>query len=250
MRRIRRMLKNRNRDIKQGTRKIFFQEGIDSPMEEAFRRLRTNLYFINKSKGCHVVVFTSSIPKEGKTTIASNYAVSTAINGKKTLIIDCDMRRPRVSNIFDLEVKGGLYSYLVGEKELDEVVINGGIKNLDILPTSKSLDYTTEMFHSKKFENMIKELKKKYDLIVLDTTPVGVVAEAGIIAQHAHGVVVVCRYDTVNKKELIYTKKHLVTAGVNIYGVVVNRVDRSGYSYGNYSYYIDYYKYYGDYIEK
>lgn len=241
------MLKNKGRDVKQTVRKIFFQKESNSPMAEAFRALRTNLYFMNESKECHVVVFTSSIPKEGKTTVASNYAMSTAINGRKTLIVDCDMKRPRIDNIFGLDTKRGLYSYLVGEKELDEVIVRGRIPNLDILPTIRNNEYTTEMFHSKKFANMIEELKKKYDLIVIDTVPVGVAGEAGIIAQHAHGVVVVCGYGKINKKQLVYTKKHLTTAGANIYGVVVNMIDRSGYSYGSYSYYTDYYKYYNEY---
>ncbi len=237
------MLNNKRKDKSNTVRKLFFLKESQSPMAEAFRVLRTNLYFMNNDNECQVIVFTSSIPKEGKTTVAANYAVSTAINGKKTLLLDCDLKRPRIDNIFDLDVKEGLYSYLVGDQELDEVVVKERLPNLDIIPTRKSSGYTTELFHGKKFLNMIDEIKKKYDLIVIDTAPVGITGEAGIIAQNAHGVVVVCRYDMVNRKQLEYTKKHLSNAGANIYGVVVNRIDRSGYFYGSYSYYTDYYKY-------
>jgi len=238
----------KDRDIMQSVRKLFFKRDTDIPMAEAFRGLRTNLYFMNEEAKCHVVVFTSSIPKEGKTTVTANYAMSTAINGKKTLIVDCDIKRPRIDNVFDLErSKGGLYGYLRGDVELSEAIVKGKYENLDILPTKGSTEYTTEMFHSRKFGKMIEKLREEYDFIVLDTAPVGVAGEAGIIAQHAHGVVVVCGYDMINKKQLINTKKHLTSAGAKVYGVVVNRIDRSGYSYGSYSYYTDYYKYYNEY---
>jgi len=238
----------KDRDIMQSVRKLFFKRDTDTPMAEAFRGLRTNLYFMNEEDKCHVVVFTSSIPKEGKTTVTANYAMSTAINGRKTLIVDCDIKRPRIDNVFDIKRSNdGLYGYLRGDVELSEAIVKSRYENLDILPTKGSTEYTTEMFHSRKFSEMVEKLKEEYDLIVLDTAPVGVAGEAGIIAQNAHGVVVVCGYDMINKKQLINTKKHLESAGAKIYGVVVNRIDRSGYSYGSYSYYTDYYKYYNEY---
>ncbi|GLI56903.1 tyrosine protein kinase [Propionigenium maris DSM 9537] len=241
------MARDRDRDIQQAQRKIFFNEDTNSPMAEAFRGLRTNLYFMNEREECHVVVFTSSVPKEGKTTVAANYAMSTAVNGKRTLIIDCDIKRPRIDNAFDIEARGGLLAHLRGEKELAECIVRERYRNLDILPTKGSTEYTTEMFHSQKFAGVVEELKKNYDQIVIDTAPVGVAGEAGIISKHAHGVVVVCGYDMINKKQLMHTKKHLENAGANIYGAVVNRIDRSGYAYGSYSYYTDYYKYYNEY---
>lgn len=235
------------RDIRQTKRKLFFDKEHDSPMAEAFRGLRTNLHFMNEDKESQVIVFTSSVPKEGKTTVASNYAVSCAVNNKKTIIIDCDIRRPRVDNAFDMPSGKGLLSYLREEIELDKAIRKTKIENLDIMTTSEGRNFVTEMFHSKRFKELVKELRKSYDIVVLDTPPAGVGNEAGIVSAEADGVVVVCGYNMINKKQLLHTKKHLEQANANIFGVVVNRIDRSGYSYGSYSYYTDYYRYYNEY---
>ena len=228
-------------------RNIFFKKNQDNQMAELFRVLRTNIYFMEKKKN-RVVVVTSTIPGEGKSTIASNYAMSVAIGKEKVLLIDCDIRKPRAHSSFGLEINHGMAEVLLGEKKIDEVILKGVEKNLDILPSKHLSQNVTELFLGDKMENLLKKLKKRYDLIVLDTPPIMVVTDALILSQYGDGVLYVCGYDMVSKQEMNQAKKMLDSAGVNLYGVVVNRINKDGYSHGNYGYYNYKYKDYQDYF--
>jgi capsular exopolysaccharide synthesis family protein len=228
-------------------RQDFFGDDNNSPISEAFRILRSNLYFLNDENNSRMIVFTSSIPGEGKTTAASNYALSVAMNGEKVLIIDCDLRRPRVHTIFDASNEHCLYDLLIGDKSKDAVIQKNVRENLDLIPGKYLNLNPTEILQSKKTMKFLDEIKKDYDLVVLDTPPVAVGTEAGMLSKKSDGVVLICGYDMVNKRQLEYTTKFLRRAGTNIYGVVVNKIDNSGYNYGSYSYYNNYYEYYHDY---
>lgn len=229
-------------------RKIFFKKGQNSHMAELLRILRTNMSFIEKKKK-RVVVVTSTIPGEGKSTIASNYAMSVAIGSDKVLLIDCDIRKPRTNISFGIKVKHGMGDVLLGKKKIDDVILKGVENNLDILPSKHLNENVTELFLGNKMENLLKILKKRYDLIVLDTPPIMVVTDALILSQYGDGVLYVCGYDMVSKKEMIHAKKMLDSAGVNLYGVVVNKINKDGYSYNNYGYHNYNYKDYEEYMK-
>jgi len=228
-------------------RQHFFGDDNNSLVSEAFRVLRSNLYFLSEEKENKTVVFTSSIPGEGKTTVASNYALSMAMNGSKVLLIDCDLRRPRVHTIFEANNEHCLYDLLIGNKSRDKVIQKAVKENLDLIPGKHLKMNPAEILESKKTMEFIEEIRKEYDLVVLDTPPVAVGAEVGMLSKNSDGVVLICGYDMVNRKQLEYTTKFLKRAGANIYGVVVNKIDKSGYGYGSYSYYNNYYEYYHDY---
>jgi len=229
-------------------RKIFFKGDQDTHLAESLRVLRTNIHFMEDKKN-RIVVFTSTIPKEGKSTMAANYAMSVAISGEKVLLVDCDIRRPRAHTSFGIKVKKGMGSILLGEAKTEDVILKGVEKNLDILPSTHLNYNVTELFLGNKMKSLLEDLRKKYDLIVLDTPPIVISTDAIILSEYSDGVVYVCGYDMVSKKELLQSKKLLDRAGAKIYGVVVNKIDKKGYSYGNYGYYNNNYNYYEDYIK-
>ena len=225
-------------------RQIFFKDGNNHEMNEALRVIRTNLHFLNEKEDGRTVLVTSTTPKEGKSTIASNYAMSIAITGKKVLLIDCDIRRPRAHESFGIEFKKGLESVLSGDATIDEVMLKDVEKNLDILPTRNVAHNVTELFLGDKMKSLLEELKGKYNTVVLDTPPLIIATDAAILSKHCDGVVYVVAYDQVSKRELEFGKTMLKNARANVSGFVVNIVDKTGLSYGNYGYYNNNYSYY------
>lgn len=228
-------------------RQIFFKDADNHEMNEALRVIRTNLHFLNEKERERTVLVTSTTPKEGKSTIASNYAMSIAITGKKVLLIDCDIRRPRAHESFGVSFNSGLESVLSGECAVEDVILREVEKNLDILPTRNVAHNVTELFLGDKMKALLQELKGKYNTVILDTPPLIIASDAAILSKHCDGVVYVVAYDQVAKRELEFGKTMLNNAKANIYGFVVNKVDKNGLSYGNYGYYNNNYSYYKDY---
>ncbi len=231
-------------------RKSFFsKEESQSIISEIANSLRTNLYFL-ESKKKKTVLCTSTIEKEGKSFVAANYAISAAENGEKVLLIDCDVRRPRIHLNFGLEVASGINDVLLGKKNINEVILREVRENLDILPSKHQKRNVTELFLGEEIRNILKGLKRRYDLIIIDTPPLLVAADAAILGQHSDGVIYICGYGMVDRKELIHAKRILKRARVKIYGIVVNKIEKEGYSVGNYGYYSYSYKYSEKYSEE
>lgn len=228
-------------------RQIFFKDANNHEMNEALRVIRTNLHFLNEKESARTVLVTSTVPKEGKSVIASNYAMSIAITGKKVLLVDCDIRRPRAHDSFGISFDKGLEAVLAGECEVEDVILKDVEKNLDILPTRNVAHNVTELFLGDKMKALLQELKNDYNTVVLDTPPLIIASDAAILSKHCDGVVYVVAYDQVAKRELEFGKTMLNNAKANIYGFVVNKVDKNGLSYGNYGYYNNNYSYYKDY---
>lgn len=228
-------------------RSIFFVTDNNLQITEAFRTLRTNLAFLREKQEGKTLLFTSSIPAEGKSFVASNYAASLAIAHKKVLLVDCDIRRPRAHESFGIKIEQGLESVLTHDVPVDSLIMRDILPNLDLLPTKNMKHNVTELFLRDKIKNMLKYLENRYDTIILDTPPLAVASDAAILSKAVDGVVVVVGYDQVAKRELEFTKEMLDNAGANIYGFIVNGVDKHGMSYGNYGYYTNYYSYYEEY---
>jgi len=228
-------------------RSIFFVTDNNLQITEAFRTLRTNLAFLREKQEGKTLLFTSSIPAEGKSFVASNYAASLAIANKRVLLVDCDIRRPRAHESFGIKIEQGLESVLTHDAPVDSLIMRDILPNLDLLPTKNMKHNVTELFLRDKIKNMLRELRDRYDTIILDTPPLAVASDAAILSKAVDGVVVVVGYDQVAKRELEFTKEMLDNAGANIYGFIVNGVDKHGMSYGNYGYYTNYYSYYEEY---
>lgn len=228
-------------------RSIFFVTDNNLQITEAFRTLRTNLAFLREKQEGKTLLFTSSIPAEGKSFVASNYAASLAIAHKKVLLIDCDIRRPRAHESFGIKIEKGLESVLTHDENPESLIMRDILPNLDLLPTKNMKHNVTELFLRDKMKKILEDLRDKYDTIILDTPPLAVASDAAILSKAVEGVVVVVGYDQVAKRELEFTKTMLDNAGANIYGFIVNGVDKRGMSYGNYGYYTNYYSYYEEY---
>jgi len=213
---------------------VLFKKGCDNYLLEAFRVLRSNIYFLEK-KEKKIILFTSTIPNEGKTTVAKNYAMSVAITGKKVISVNCDIRRDKKYNNFGLDINYGIESVLAGDRELDEVIVRDVQKNLDVLPAKHLKNGVTGFFLGERIKKLLKELNKRYDLVVLDTPPLTIATDAAILSEYADGVIYVCGYDMVTKEKMLRSKKILKRAGAKIYGVVINKVDEKAYA-GNYGY--------------
>ncbi|MGL4511277.1 CpsD/CapB family tyrosine-protein kinase, partial [Cetobacterium sp.] len=121
-------------------------------LDEAFRAIRTNLHFLNEKENSRVILITSSIPKEGKSVVASNYAMSLAKIGEKVLIIDCNLKKTKIDEKFGLFFEKGLESTLVGEYEVEDLILKNVEKNLDVLPIKKITDDITSFFLKKNLK--------------------------------------------------------------------------------------------------
>ncbi|MGL6227912.1 MAG: CpsD/CapB family tyrosine-protein kinase [Culicoidibacterales bacterium] len=204
---------------------------------EAYRALRTNIQFSNFDQEMQVITVTSSTPGEGKSTTMSNLAATFAQAGKRTIIIDADMRKPTIHKQFDLAKMRGLSSVLVGVEKFETCIQkNKDQENLDILVCGPIPPNPAEMLGSQKMADFIAQLRTQYDVILIDAPPVLAVADAQILAQIADGVILVAAYNQVQKDQLAEAKKRLDKVNAHILGVVMNKVDMKNQN-GDYYYY-------------
>lgn len=223
-------------------KQIFFGNANNQEFNEALKVIRTNLDFLNEEEKSRVILVTSSIPKEGKSMIASNYAISLATIGEKVLLVDCNIKKPMIHKKFELFFDKGLESILSGEKEIGDVIIKEVEKNLDILPIKQMVSETTKLFFKKRLKMILHEVVGKYNTVILDAPSLMISSDAAIISKYCDGVIFVIGYNQITQKELEFGKTILDNAKANIYGFIVNKVDKSGVLFGNYRYYNrDYY---------
>ncbi len=209
-------------------------------MDEAFRMLRTNLLFTlgNDKK---VVLFTSTVPGEGKTFIAINSAISTALLDKKVLLVGMDVRSPRLNEYMGLSVKEGLTLYLSGlEKNLDQLIVPSGIHpGLDVLPAGPVPPNPAELLNRSALDQAFELLRSQYDYIFVDTAPVAPVTDTLIMNRISDAAVYVCRVNYSSKSNLRFANELMQAGKLDNMLLVVNdtleyqRKYGYGYGYGN-----------------
>lgn len=206
-----------------------------SPVSEAYKTLRTNIQFSSLDSRIKTLVITSSGPAEGKTTTSSNLAVTMAQGGHKTIIIDCDQRKPKLHKVFGISNTLGLSNFLIGEAKFQEVVQVTEVENLHVLTAGVRPPNPSELLASSRMKNFIEELKKEYDHIILDTPPVIMVTDAQILSRYADGSILVVASGEADKEAAVRAKELLEKVNSRILGVVLNKIDtsRKGY-YGHY----------------
>jgi capsular exopolysaccharide synthesis family protein len=214
-------------------------ENPKSPVSESYRTLRTNIMFSSLDKKVQTIMVTSSGPEEGKSTVASNLAVIMAQSGSKTIIIDCDLRKPRLHKVFQVSNQIGLSNYLIGEATIADVVKQATVENLQILPSGVKPPNPAELVGSGKMRAFVESLKQYYDYIILDTPPVVIVTDAQLVSQYADGSLLVIAAGEVEREASMKAKELLTKVNAKILGVVLNKVD--GNSNGRYKYYYHYY---------
>ena len=225
--------------LKGRTNNIVVQENRNNIMEETFRAIRTNLLFMLE-KDQKVILVTSSIPKEGKSFIAANLAVSLAFLGHKTLIIGMDIRKPGLNKTFGFSTRSyGITNCLAAPDSTDlyKMIMHSDIsKNLDILPGGSVPPNPTELVARPIFDATIEELKKRYDYIILDTAPIGMVTDTSIIAHVADVGVIVSRADYTPKAAFRNINNLLEDKIFTKLATVINDIDmtrrKNSYSYG------------------
>jgi len=219
------------------------QHAPKSQMSEAFRALRTSLLLSQAGHPPQVILVTSALPREGKTTAAANLAVTLAQLGDRTLLIDADLRKPGVGRLLNLGdgKYAGLSSYLAGVSSLDLVNIQHPlIPNLSAIPTGPLPPNPADLLSSHKFADAIVELRTKFKFIVIDTPPIMAATDAVILSVQADGVLLVVRSGETPKEAFTRTRDLLVSVKCHLLGVVLNAVDSSApdyyYSYRYYPY--------------
>ncbi len=196
-----------------------------SIMSERYRALRTNIQFYSIDKDIKSILITSSIPGEGKSTIASNLAVVLSQMNKKVMIIDCDQRRPNIHKIFKLSNLNGLSNYLVDNVDIASVIQNTCIENLDAITSGITSSNPADILSSYKMKNTINKLEMIYDYIIIDAPPVGLVIDAQIIAKYVGGTLFVVESNKEDVHSVAKSKKLLDKVGANIIGVVLNKTE-------------------------
>jgi capsular exopolysaccharide synthesis family protein len=192
------------------------------------------------------LLVTSSDPQEGKTTVATNLAITMAQSGSRTLLIDTDMRRPRIHRAFGLPNDAGMSNLIVGQMRPDEVIKETVVPNLYVLPCGPIPPNPAELVHTQRFKQLLVELDGKFDRIILDSPPVAAVTDALILSDEVDGVVLVVKAGRTMREVVLRTKQSLDDVNARIFGVVMNDVDLERRGYGYYYYYQRYGYYYGE----
>jgi capsular exopolysaccharide synthesis family protein len=219
--------------------RVIATEKPKSVITEQYRKLRTNIEFSSFDKALKVINMTSSLSGEGKTMSCLNLATVYAQANQKTLLIDMDLRRPKIHRAFKLPNKDGLTDFIADGKPVHDYILTVN-DTLDVLFSGESIPFPTEIFSSKKIHDMMTELKKKYDKIIIDCPPVNAVADALLISNFSDATVYV-----VASRHTPYTliKTHiqeLSRSGANIIGGLMTRVEKRDQYYGLDYYYYDY----------
>ncbi len=200
--------------------------GTKSPISEAYRTLRTNLEFMSPDEPLKTILFTSTGPGEGKSTTATNTAISMAQLGKKVLLIDCDLRKPVQHKMFNLSNMEGLTNALVDYSiDVDKFIQNTIVNNFDILTSGPIPPNPAELLGSQRMSKLLQSVLVKYDLIILDTPPIISVTDAAILTTITDGVILVVGAKIVDRDMLKKAKELLVKVKARILGVVLNRIE-------------------------
>ena len=207
-----------------------------SSRAEAYRAVRTNIAFSGSPDSSRRLVVTSATPGEGKTSVSANVAVALVRAGQTVVLVDADLRRPRVATAFKLKDQGpGLAGYLTGELDVDDVLRTADDGQLSVLPAGGTLDNPSELLGSERMQHLLGELEKRFDVVLIDTPPVLPVTDALVLSTSASGVIVVVRLGETSRERLGRALASLRKLDVPLLGLVANGAVASGdaaYGYG------------------
>ncbi|KDR94601.1 capsular exopolysaccharide family [Peptoclostridium litorale DSM 5388] len=206
-----------------------------SPGAEAFRSIRTNMQFANIDQNIKTILFTSSIPGEGKTLVSANMATALCGIGKKVMLFDCDFRKPRLAKVFGLSNTVGITDALMSKRDYREFVKETHIENLHIMTAGNSVQNPAELLQSERIRELIRKIENDYDYIIVDTPPATAVTDASIVSTFSDAAVIVCSSGIVDIDELKRAKAQLEGVNARIMGAIFNRASEAS----------SYYSYYG-----
>ena len=213
-----------------------------SVFAEAVRSIRTSVMFSIIDTSRKLILVTSAVQGEGKTFVASNLAATIAQTGKKTLLIDCDFRKPRINKVFSVEKNPGLCNHLLGEVKLESIIKTTMVPNLSIVTCGNIPPNPAEIMHSAVMKKFCNEVRERFDMVIFDTPPSMTVTDAIVLSSIVDGVIITIKSGTSVKETIKRCISQITTNNGEMIGAVVNYVDisRGGYYY---HYYAHYYKY-------
>lgn len=214
--------KKKHRNYQSGPRELIVDRDPKSPVSEQFRTIRTNITYSNIDNPVKSVLFTSATPTAGKSTIAANVAIAYAQAGKRTLLMDGDLRRPTTHYTFEMQNVRGLSTAIINELPLNEVTRESSIENLDIITSGPIPPNPSELLDSKKMNLFVKMVTDYYDMVIIDSPPVLAVTDSQILSQLTDSTVLVTNVEGNNKVSIKHAKELLEKADANIIGVVLN----------------------------
>ncbi len=218
---------------------IVIKKGTRTAIAEMFRLLRTNLNYLNVSREKQVLLITSSVSGEGKSFVGLNLAMTIALSNKKVILLGLDLRKPKMHRYLGVDNTKGITNFLIRQSELDDVIeVSTKNKNLSFITSGPSPPNPSELILSDRMDELINQLKERYDYIILDSPPIGLVSDALLLRKYVSNILLVVRHK--------YTKKAMVRDLENLYvngelkgaGLVFNgvKMGRSYYGYGGYNY--------------
>ena len=216
-----------------------------SLVAEAYRTIRTAVFFGVPKDEAKTILVTSPAPGDGKSTLVSNLAITMAQAGQKTLVIDCDFRKPKQHSIFEIDEGIGIADVLAGTVEMAEAIQTGPVENLALLACGQEVPNPSEMLNSETFAKTLNTLSKQYDRVIIDSPPVAPVADSQILGAICDVTLLVLRAEKSTRKHSQQARDGLLSVGAHVLGAIVNDVHRnrerygyySGYGYRNYGYY-------------
>lgn len=205
------------------THRLFVRDTPRSPISESFRMLRANLKFTSADKELKVIVVTSSVPKEGKSTVAANLAIAMAQRERRVLLVDGDLHRPVQHHIWDLPNTPGLSNVIVGQAEIWSAIVQV-MDNLDVLTSGVVPPSPASLLDSKRMAGLMENFAANYDSVIIDAPSLTVAADAATLGQMADGVLLVVRPGVVDSVNAAFAKELLEKSGQNVLGQVANAV--------------------------
>jgi capsular exopolysaccharide synthesis family protein len=208
---------------------------FNSPEADAIIRLQTNIDFASMEKKINCYAVTSAQEAEGKTTMSCNLALVYAEKGLKVCVLDLDLRQPAIHKLFHFENKVGLVDYVKGDAELEDIIHS--CNGVDIISAGSHTPFPGKILGSVKMKELVEELKKKYDFVIMDTPPILVVSDAYLVGQIVDGFLVVCTQHVSKKKDVAAACKSLEEKRINVLGIAMTMVTTDeDYGKGGYGY--------------
>lgn len=214
-------------------------ENLNNPAEEAYKVLRANLSFYGLNKALKIIAITSYSPNEGKTTTSINLSISMAKSGMKVLYVDADLRKPMLMKHLGTNDFQGLSNYLSGYAEIEEIIHCTDIDGFYYVSCGAKPFEPAELLNTERFDEFLEAVQQDFDMIIIDTPPMGSVIDCSIVAAKTDGVLVVIKPNTVKYKNALMMKEQLEKANARILGVVLNGVNQRDFKdyYNSYDYY-------------
>ncbi len=232
-------IRSKDRDAERNDLVVFEQP--KSAIAECCRAIRTNLLFMSPERPLKSILVTSAGPRDGKTTTASSLAITMAESGNRVLLVDADLRRPRVHSAFRVANNAGLSSLILGEGTLKETAKASGVPNLSLLTSGPIPPNPAELLHTEAFHKLLAQMGQEFDRVIIDSPPVGAVADAVVMSTQVDGTVLVVKNQVTSREMARRAVRALRAVNARIFGAILNDIDledrQAGGYYSKYSYY-------------